>query len=192
MITKKCIAALIAAVTLLTSQTMLLDSMAVFAAQKKVTFISKTKARNIALDDAKVKSSKTHALDVDDDRVSGKKVFIVNFYVHNSGQSYTSYRYTIAARNGQIMKKSKKASKILQKKRAIAIALDHKDFRRRDVEDIDCDLDDEDGTLVYYISFSAPSYYVNDSWDIVKGNDYDFEYTINAVSGKIIDWDYDD
>ena len=63
------------------------------------------------------------------------------------------------------------------KAKAESAALNHAGFKKTQVREFECELDYERGVKVYEISFE-------------KGG-YDYEYTVNASTGKIVHWEKD-
>jgi uncharacterized membrane protein YkoI len=62
--------------------------------------------------------------------------------------------------------------KYIGKKAAIGTALSHANLERKAVKDLKCEIDDENGIMVYEVEFES--------------NGYDYEYDIDAISGKIL------
>jgi uncharacterized membrane protein YkoI len=69
-------------------------------------------------------------------------------------------------------KRDAKKAKKIGKKVAVKIALEHAGVKREDTRDLSCELDREDGVLVYDIEFEA-------------GN-MEYDYEIDAMSGKVL------
>ncbi len=137
--------------------------------------ISKSEAKAIALKDAGVNESDVTftkaVLDIDD----GIKVYDIEF--RTSGKKY---EYEIAAKSGAILSKEEKEIKkpvadstSISQEKAISIALDDAGFQKSQVQIVKAKLDYDDGIKTYDVEF-------------IKG-DYEYEYEINAKSGKIID-----
>lgn len=61
---------------------------------------------------------------------------------------------------------------------AIQIALDHAGVAQADVCDLSCKLEEENGVMIYQVEF--------------EHGQYEYEYEIDAKSGKILDVDIDD
>lgn len=153
------------------------------------TKISASKARRIALKDARCSSSDAEAMDWDEGTRGGKDVYQISFYKQRSGRKYTHFVYAIAQRGGKILKKSSKGFTIIRARRAKNIALDEENFDRDDVTDLECDLDTDDGKLVYEVSFTTLK--KTTSGQRTTTRDRSYEYTINARSGNVIDSDDD-
>ncbi len=154
-------------------------------------YITKAKAKKIALSDAGLKSSQVSGmhvvLDLDDDREGEPAVYDVEFY---SGT--TEYDYEIDATTGDIYSKDQDAEGIsssdmtaskedlISASKAQNKALKHAGFQKNDVTALYAELDSDDGTFVYDVEFYH------------GGKEYSYE--INAVSGEIIshESEYDD
>lgn len=156
----------------------------------KSDYLSLDQAKEIALNHAKV--SKTNAcfdsveLETDD----GVTYYEIEFEVGEN-----EYDYEIDAITGKILifehdlEEIKKAPAIkeevspaeeISKDQAVNIALKHAGVSRSEVSFDDIELDTDDGLKIWEISFDA--------------GDWEFEYEIDAFTGKIIDWEkeYDD
>ena len=151
----------------------------------KTTGISETRAKTIALKDAGIDKNKAKGLDAEDDKQNGKKIYEVIFFKKTADRRYDKYRYIIAWRDGQILKHSKKNITIITRREALLNALDKKDFSRSQVYDVDVDLDEDDGMIIYDVDYT--------SREGANGRpSRDFEFTINAENGRVVDWDVDD
>lgn len=144
------------------------------------------KAKNIALNDAKVKSSNarfvTAKLDTEDDR----KVYEVEFYVGNK-----EYDYVIDAGTGRILEKDTdlendmivnvpsktQGGKYIGAEKVKSIALNHSKRKASDVSFVKTELDQDDGRTVYDIEF----YFGNK----------EYNYEIDATTGKILKYEKD-
>lgn len=62
--------------------------------------------------------------------------------------------------------------KYIGKKAAVSVALSHAKLERNAVKDLDCVIDSENGVMVYEVEFESAG--------------YDYEYDIDAITGKII------
>ena len=138
--------------------------------------ISESKARQIALRNAGVSSSKAYALDSSTETTKGRSTFAVSFYKKNSETSYTHYYYNINKSNGSIVKKSSKQYTTISASRAKDIALDDAGFSRSEVDDLSAEFDEDDGKLVWYVSFDA-----DDDDDDDDDDDYDYYYYSNGT-----------
>jgi uncharacterized membrane protein YkoI len=67
---------------------------------------------------------------------------------------------------------AEKAKKYIGKDAAIAIALAHAKLERSAVRDLKCELDRENGIMIYEVEFESGL--------------FDYEYDIDATSGKIL------
>ena len=165
--------------------------------------ISEKKARNIAVNDSRARNSDVMAIDIYDNTVRGQDVYTVTFYEqHGSEESrkFTHYKYHVNQDNGTIVARSHRDLTVISPKQAIKKALDKAGVSSSKVKNKDLDYGADDGNLVYNISFSVPVSYYNYSYD-VYGDYYvryfsdgtcDYNFVINAVNGKIIDWDSDE
>ena len=61
---------------------------------------------------------------------------------------------------------------------AIQIALRHAGLKQADICDLSCKLEEDDGVMIYQVEF--------------EHGRYEYEYEIDAKSGKILDVDIDD
>lgn len=64
------------------------------------------------------------------------------------------------------------AQKYIGKEAAIAAALAHAGLARTEVRDLECELDRENGVMIYEVEFESGI--------------YDYEYDIDAVTGRIL------
>ena len=144
--------------------------------------ITLDEAKAIALADAGVSSSevtyKKAKLDYDD----GIKVYDIEFYT-----SSREYEYEINASTGKIVSRSSEAFRVdtgnvgnasfIGVDKAKTIAADHAGVSASSVTFSKAKLENDDGMQVYEIEF----YY----------NGMEYEYTISATTGDIIEYDYD-
>ena len=154
--------------------------MASVSAASKSGLISESRAKTVAMRDAKITASKVKAMDVDLDETGTNKKYTVEFCRKQSSNRYMHYVYKINARTGVITKKNSASRKLITKKKARNEALDDADLDRDEVRDIDVSLDEGDGVMVYEVSFTE------------KDEDEDYEATVNAFTGSVIDSDSDD
>lgn len=152
--------------------------------------ITKAKAKSIALKHAGVSSSKATFVTAKLDYEDGQQVYEIEFYSGN-----TEYDYEILASNGKIIsydkdienykipRKNTSSSTYIGKAKAKSIALKDAGVSASSATFTKTKLDYEDGIRVYEIEFYT--------------NSAEYEYEINAKTGKIRDmdvehFDYDD
>lgn len=148
------------------------------------------KAKQIALADAGVNAADAKFIKAKSDIDDGRKVFDIEFIAGSK-----EYEYEINASSGKIIEKDVEAVKTKpqaskktttsaaaeQKGEFIGVdsakqkALSHAGLNSADVRFTKVKLDKDDGISVYEIEF-------------ISGR-YEYEYEINAETGKIIDWD---
>lgn len=146
-------------------------------------YIGAEKARSIALNDADVSASSAEFTEQKLDKDNGVTVYDLEFRT-----SEYEYDYEINAKTGEITEKSRKslvtgtpdkvpASMKISVDKAKSIALQHAGRSASDVTFSKAKLDMEDGLYVYEIEFR-------------KGQT-EYEYEIDAYSGKILKYDRD-
>ena len=152
--------------------------------------ITKAKAKSIALKHAGVSASKATFVKAKLDYEDGRRVYEIEFYRGN-----TEYDYEILASNGKIIsydkdienykipRKNTSSSTYIGKAKAKSIALKDAGVSASSATFTKTKLDYEDGIRVYEIEFYT--------------NSAEYEYEINAKTGKIRDmdvehFDYDD
>ena len=152
--------------------------------------ITKAKAKSIALKHAGVSASKATFVTAKLDYEDGQQVYEIEFYSGN-----TEYDYEILASNGKIIsydkdienykipRKNTSSSTYIGKAKAKSIALKDAGVSASSATFTKTKLDYEDGIRVYEIEFYT--------------NSAEYEYEINAKTGKIRDmdvehFDYDD
>lgn len=152
--------------------------------------ITKAKAKSIALKHAGVSASKATFVKAKLDYEDGRRVYEIEFYSGN-----TEYDYEILASNGKIIsydkdienykipRKNTSSSTYIGKAKAKSIALKDAGVSTSSATFTKTKLDYEDGIRVYEIEFYT--------------NSAEYEYEINAKTGKIRDmdvehFDYDD
>ena len=157
--------------------------------KKSPTYISASKAKSIALSDAGVKSSQARFTKAKLDRDDGRIEYEIEFYVGS-----TEYDYSIDAKTGAILerdidreevtpttkpaattKKETQSNSFISVSKAKAIALSHAGVSENNVSFKKVKLEKDDGVYEYEVEF-----YV--------GN-WEYEYSINAKTGKILDFD---
>lgn len=178
------------AIALVLGLSLVSNSVVVFANPRKSSNIGVEKAKAIALRDAGLKAKNVGfvraALDTDD----GKKIYDVEFY--SNGKEYD---YEIDAATGKILEKdtdienyvakanntnTKSASSAkgsIGSEKAKAIALKDAGLKASNVAFVKVQLDYDDGRQIYDVEFYS------------NGREYDYE--IDAVSGKILEKDSD-
>lgn len=154
------------------------------AAKAKIT---KAEAKKIALADANVTAKAATFEKITTDTENGVKVYEVDF---RAGKY--DYDYDIAIRGGKIIEKDKdlvksvkakvkksnkgkKASGYIGKKKAREIAFKHAGVTKAKVKKLKVEMETDDGIKIYEVDFKA-------------GN-WDYDYDINAKTGKIVDVD---
>ncbi len=154
--------------------------------------ITKAKAKEIALAHAGVSASKATFVEVKLDKEDGVQVYEVEFY---SGS--TEYDYEIHAKTGEILSfdkdiedfsipkkdtsgsaQTKPTSDYIGVDKAKSIALNNAGLSASSVTFTKAKLDREDGVRVYEIEFCT--------------NAKEYEYEINAKTGKILDKDVEE
>ena len=144
--------------------------------------ITKVKAKSIALKHAGVSASKATFVKAKLDYEDGRRVYEIEFYSGN-----TEYDYEILASNGKIIsydkdienykipRKNTSSSTYIGKAKAKSIALKDAGVSASSATFTKTKLDYEDGIRVYEIEFYT--------------NSAEYEYEINAKTGKIRDMD---
>lgn len=144
--------------------------------------ITKAKAKSIALNHAGVSASKATFVKAKLDYEDGRRVYEIEFYSGN-----TEYDYEILASNGKIIsydkdienykipRKNTSSSTYIGKAKAKSIALKDAGVSASSATFTKTKLDYEDGIRVYEIEFYT--------------NSAEYEYEINAKTGKIRDMD---
>lgn len=140
-------------------------------------YISKTKAKSIALKNAGLKASEVEFTKVKLDKDDGVVVYEIEFY-----KGTREYSYEINAKSGKILKKEiekekqeRETNSYIGKSKAKQIALKHAGLKASEVDYIKVKLDKDDGVAVYEVEFYN------------KNKEYSYE--INAKTGKIIEWE---
>lgn len=143
-------------------------------------YISKDKAKQVALDHAKV--TNYYDYDIEFDYDDGYAIYEIDFETETK-----EYEYTINAKTGEILyhevesennnkpstNTTQSTSNLITKGKAKSIALEYAGVTK--YFDYDIELDNDKGTKVYEIDFETV--------------DYEYEYEINAENGKIITFD---
>lgn len=158
----------------------------------KVSYIGANKAQTIALKHAKLTAAKVKGLKAELDKENGIYIYDVDFKSGNY-----KYDYDINATTGKVIKFEKKAVKkttsstgktsstttktsYIGVSKAKNIALNHAKLSASKVRGLKAELDRERGIYVYEVEF--------------KSGRYEYDYTINATTGKVIssDKEFDD
>ena len=138
--------------------------------------ISASKAKSIALKDAGLSESQVYDLEVELDRDNGKLHYDVSF--EKDGKDYD---YEINASTGKIISvekpKATSSEATVSKSAAKKTALKHAGVSEGEISRYQVELEKDDGVWKYEISFNVG--YV------------EYDYTINAENGKIIEAEKD-
>lgn len=147
-------------------------------------YITMDEALAIALKDAGFQEADVTGLHAELERDDGVTIYDVDFY--KDGKEYD---YEIHAETGKILEPVKKAettnstatttakpttstSKQLTKEQALSKALSHAGLKKSQVSKLKAELDKDDGVTLYEVDFETA--------------DWEYEYEINAKTGKII------
>ena len=139
-------------------------------------YIGKDKAKEIALNHAGITADKASFMKCEFDYDDGIAVYDVEFYFDRC-----EYNYEINARNGKILKVEKDIfgvdapapdQEYISKADAKAIAFKHAGVKEADAKRVKVTFDFDDGVAEYEVEFHADK--------------FDYEYEIDAVSGKIL------
>ena len=145
--------------------------------------IGAEKAKSIALSHAGFAASQVQRLKVEKDYDDGRLEYEVEFYAGT-----TEYDYTISGTDGTILKQDKEehggsqttqpsAGSDIGAEKAKSIALSDAGFTASQVQNLQVEKDNDDGRLEYQVEFR------------VNGTEY--EYTISAADGTILERDID-
>lgn len=138
--------------------------------------ISSSKAKSIALKDAGVKESEIYDFEIELDRDNGTLHYDVSF--EKDGRDYD---YEINAKTGKIISVEKpnmtSSEAKISKSKAKSTALNHAGVKENEISLYKIELEKDDGVWKYEISFNVG--YV------------EYDYTINAETGKIIEAEKD-
>lgn len=147
------------------------------ASDKK--YIGEAKAKEIAFDHAKVKESDVKQLEVEIEYEMGKMVYEIDFVANN-----LEYDYDIEALTGQVLHvKSEKEDQdedryvpsntsYIGEAKAKEIALNHAKVKESNISHYWIEMDRDNGVVLYEIEFNV--------------NETEYDYEIDALSGKII------
>ncbi len=161
-------------------------------------YIGVRQAENIAFTHAGVSEAQVRELEIDYDYEDGRLIYEIEFYVKGS-----EYEYEIDARNGNVLKFEQDHKEVVTKPtdkpgntadkaqpntdkslighaRAEEIAFQHAGVSRSQVRKLETELEFEKGVSYYEVEF--------------KVGTTEYEYEIDAYSGKILDYEieYDD
>lgn len=138
---------------------------------KKETKISKSEAKSIALKDAGLKEANISRYEIELDYERNNYHYDISFISNNK-----EYDYEIDADTGKIISVEKPDASSdevkISKEEAKASALKHAGLNESNISRYQIELEKENGVWKYDISFNS-------------GN-FEYEYTINAETGKII------
>ena len=138
--------------------------------------ISSSKAKSIALKDAGVKENEIYDFEIELDRDNGTLHYDVSF--EKDGRDYD---YEINAKTGEIISVEKpnatSSEAKISKSKAKGTALNHAGVKENEISLYKIELEKDDGVWKYEISFNV-------------GN-VEYDYTINAENGKIIEAEKD-
>ncbi len=137
--------------------------------------ISNTSAKQIALNHAGVKGSQISNFKIEFDRDDGRKEWEIDFFVGSN-----EFEYTIDASNGNILKAEKNDknllassnSTLISREKAKQIALNHAGLKEANIIGYSIELDRDSAVKKWEIEF--------------KSGKYEYDYEINAETGKIL------
>lgn len=139
-------------------------------------YIGKDKAKEIALNHAGITADKASFMKCEFDYDDGIAVYDVEFYFDRC-----EYNYEINAKNGKILKAEKDTfgvdvpapgQEYISKADAKAIAFKYAGVKEADAKRVKVTFDFDDGVAEYEVEFHADK--------------FDYDYEIDAVSGKIL------
>lgn len=166
-------------------------------------YIGHDKAKAIALKDAGVQEADVYKMSVELDYEHGAMVYEVEFDVggyeyeydvdaasgeilwrnsewdddyHHEGQAQRPSA-TAKPGGGQSQPSASQSGDVIGKEKAKAIALSHAGLSESQVYKLKCELDRDDGKVLYEVEF--------------KADGYEYEYDIDAANGNILKWDKD-
>lgn len=166
-------------------------------------YIGHDKAKSIALKDAGVQEADAYKLSVELDYEHGVMVYEVEFDVggyeyeydvdaasgeilwreserdddyHHDGHTQQPAA-TAKPGTGQSQPAASQSGDVIGKEKAKAIALSHAGLSESQVYKLKCELDRDDGKVLYEVEF--------------KADGYEYEYDIDAANGDILKWDKD-
>lgn len=142
--------------------------------------MSQAKAKEVVLNHAKVSASQATFTEIELDRDDNRWEYEIDFRT-----STAKYEYEIDAVTGKILdveveriKSSSSTSTYIGTDKAKSIALSHAKLSASQVRFEKVKLEKDDGVYYYEVEFLA--------------NGLEYEYEINAKTGKIVDWEIDD
>ena len=144
-------------------------------------YIGETKAKEAAINHAGVKTGGVTEYECELDRENGMPVYNVEFHANGF-----EFEYDIHAEKGTVVSFSKEAdddrsatgsttavgSTYIGETKAKETALNHAGVKADAIRNYSCELDEEDGRLVYEIRFEA--------------NGYEYDYEIHAQNGGVV------
>jgi|BioPla2DNA2_1021312.scaffolds.fasta_scaffold14426_3 uncharacterized membrane protein YkoI len=144
-------------------------------------FIGKDNAVKIALDHAGVTASEARDLEVELEYDDGRWIYEVEFKANNK-----EYDYDIKALTGKILSADQDddddddptLSTYIGKDNAVKAALNHAGVSASAIRDLEVELDKDDGRWIYEVEF--------------KANGFEYDYDIDALTGKVLSADKDD
>jgi len=161
------------------------------SSQKNREMISAAKAKEIALNHAKLTDKEVTFVKSGIDKEDGRQVYDIEFYDKNLNE----YDYEIDPYTGAVIdfdydaeyyskpniKDEKQASNnnsdIISSGKAKKVALEHAKLDESEVKFVKRELTNDDGVRIYDVEFYT--------------DDIEYSYEIDAETGKIIDYDYD-
>ncbi|MBR5947217.1 MAG: PepSY domain-containing protein [Clostridia bacterium] len=150
------------------------------------TYIGEAAAKSIAFNRAGISASEARNVEVELERENGRMIYDVEFDARGN-----EYEVKVDAINGNVLYYNCEADddaqpqptnpplggNLISEAQAKTIAFQRAGVTESQVRDLEIDLDEDDGIMVYEIEFEA------------NGREYSVE--INAVTGAIIDFDVD-
>ena len=144
------------------------------------TLISEDEAKSIALNHAGVSAGEIRHYEIKLDRDDGVYVYEIEFET----SSY-EYDYEINAATGAIIESDREGiesapqnGNYITEDEALAIALARVNLNADQISGLEIELTEDDGRMVYEIEF--------------RSGGAEYEFTVNAVTGAVIDMEIDD
>lgn len=141
--------------------------------------ISRDEAKNIAFNHAGVDESLVTECEIELDDDDGKLIYEVEFET-----AEYEFEYDIDAKTGKIIKSEREKKEdedfigdIISEDEAKRIAFNHAGIKASEAEDIEIEIDFDDGQVMYSVEFSI--------------GELEFEYKIEAYSGSILEFEID-